>query len=186
MKKIPLIHYGFLLLTVFMGACEKDEPAKPAVFKDESTITWTVDGTPYTAGGNSAYTQTENKTGPTSGLTKDNSHVLIVFNGKQPGTFKMGDAGQAGQADIQFSNGTKGKSYGNSYIPDCQQGGFKYADGEVTITKIGKPFDVFKGTGGYVEGTFTATLYEVNTCGPNQEHVRIKGEFKLLNISDPE
>lgn len=190
MKKISLIHYGFLLLlTVFTGACEKDEPAKPAVpqvFKDESSITWTVDGNPYTAGGNSAYTNTENKTSATSGYSKDKSGISIIFNGKQTGTFKMGNAGQAGQAEVSFLSGPKGKDYINTYTPDCQHGTFKYTDGEVTIVKIGKPFDVFKGTGGYVEGTFTATLYESNSCGPSVEHIQVKGEFRLLNVSSPE
>lgn len=182
MKKISIIHFGWLLLlSILIGACSKSEadkpersPITPGSNEDKSVINWTVDGASYSFGGNAIYSPSVDKVSLGS-LDDDNNYQIdIVFKGNKEGQFKMGNSNEAGKASIVFMDMISEKEYVNTYVEDCRQGGFVYTEGEVNITRVGK-------VGDYIEGNFSATLYDSDHCN-SKAHVKVKGQFKLLRV----
>ena len=171
-----------LMLVTLIGvtSCKKGEevidlPLSPDVIADLNKITFTVDGVQYVSkNANVLYTKSIDKSNFLAHLP-DGGGLGVTFKSNKTGSYKWGDNNKAGEASIFFIPPGAAVDYNHSIVRNCQNGIVSFSPGQLKITKFGA-------VGDFVEGEFSATLYQREFCGEQIVEVPVTGTFKLVNI----
>jgi hypothetical protein len=107
------------------------------------------------------------------GITADGRNILIKVHGEAAAAYTFGDESKAGKAFMGYTDNSGNPGTHTNYATCGPPVVIGYSDGGVSIKSFGT-------SGGFISGTFQATLYDDRNCELVTKN--IKGEFRVRRL----